>query len=240
MTTTLRNVAQMAQVSVKTVSNVVNGHPHVSEDVRRRVESAIQQLDYRPNLAARALRTGRSGLIALAVNSVDDPWSPGLVDQVLGHATRLGFQVVIEPLGNPRRCAAPAERPAGPPRVDAMLLTAETVTPELIATHVRSGIPLVLLTAKLDPRYDCVAFDATGAAREATEHLLRTGRRSIAAIGAHPGEADGPPQPRTIGYQQAVGGLVQRVLRHAGDELHETGRLDVHHGGAALHAWPSK
>ncbi len=59
--TTLRDVAQLARVSVKTVSNVVNDHPHVSEDVRRRVGEAVRQLGYRPNLAARALRAGRTG-----------------------------------------------------------------------------------------------------------------------------------------------------------------------------------
>ena len=204
MATTLRNVAQLAQVSVKTVSNVINDHPHVSSDVRRRVEKAIRQLDYRPNLVARALRTGRSGLIALAVPSVDEPCLPGLVDHVIWHATRFGFQVVLEPLVNSRRCATFAERSAGQPRVDGLLVTAETVTPELVDTHFTTGIPLVVLAAKLDPGYDCVAFDATVAARDATDHLLRTGRRRVAAIGAHPHEADGPAQPRTIGYRQAV------------------------------------
>lgn len=204
MATTLRNVAQLAQVSVKTVSNVINDHPHVSADVRRRVEQAIRQLDYRPNLAARALRTGRSGLIGLAVPSVDEPGPPGLVDQIIGHATRLGFQVVIEPLRNPRSRATAAERSAARPRVDAMLLATESVPPELVDTQIRTGIPVVVLTARLDPRFDCVALDATAAARAATNHLLRTGRRRIAAVGAHPGEADGPPQPRTVGYHQAV------------------------------------
>lgn len=204
MATTLRNVAQLAQVSVKTVSNVINNHPHVSNDVRRRVEKAIRQLDYRPNLVARALRTGRSGLIALAAPSFDEPWPPGLIDHIICQATRFGFQVVLEPLMNRPRCAVSTERSAGPPSVDGMLVTAETVTPELADKYFKTGIPLVVLAAKLDPGYDCVAFDVTVAARDATDHLLRTGRRRVAAVGAHPDEADGPAQPRTIGYRQAV------------------------------------
>lgn len=200
MTTTLRHVAELAQVSVKTVSNVVNDRPNVSHDVRRRVEDAIRRLDYRPNLAARALRTGRSGLIALAVPSVEVPGPPGLVDEIIDQAARLGLRVVIEPLWSLRRRAVSA----GNPRVDAVLLSAETVTPELVDTHVPDGVPLVVLAENPDGRHDCVALDATLAARDATEHLLRTGRRRIAAVGAHPGEAGGPPQPRTIGYRQAV------------------------------------
>jgi DNA-binding LacI/PurR family transcriptional regulator len=204
VTTTLRTVAELAQVSVKTVSNVIHGHPHVSDDLRDRVEKAIRQLGYRPNLAARALRTGRSGLIALAVSSVDALCPPGLIDQIIVQAARSGFQVVIEPIGSPNRRNAFAERSAAQPRVEAMLLSPGAMTPALAAMHVPPGIPLVVLAADLDARYDCVALDATLAARDATQHLLRTGRRRIAAIGAHPDEADGPPQPRTLGYRQAM------------------------------------
>lgn len=56
--TTLRDVAGSAGVSVKTVSNVVNGVGHVGESTRARVQKVIDELDYHPNLAARQLRTG--------------------------------------------------------------------------------------------------------------------------------------------------------------------------------------
>jgi DNA-binding LacI/PurR family transcriptional regulator len=204
VTTTLRDVAELAQVSIKTVSNVVHGHPHVSDDVRGRVEKAIRQLGYRPNLAARALRTGRSGLISLALARVDASCPPGLIDQIIDQATRSGFQVVIEPIGSSSRRSALAERSARKARVEAMLVSVGTLTSPLAATQLPADIPLVLLAADLDPRYDCVALDAALAAREATEHLLRTGRRRIAAVGAHPDEADGPPRPRTLGYRQAI------------------------------------
>ena len=56
--TTLRDVASSAGVSVKTVSNVVNGNGHVAESTRERVQKVIDELDYQPNLAARQLRAG--------------------------------------------------------------------------------------------------------------------------------------------------------------------------------------
>ena len=65
----LKHVAALAGVSVKTVSNVVNGYAHVTDATRARVQRAIDQLDYRPNLAARQLRQGRSDVIALALNA---------------------------------------------------------------------------------------------------------------------------------------------------------------------------
>ena len=60
---TLHDVAKLAGVSFKTVSNVINEHPHVAEATRIKVEAAIKQLDYRPNRSARSLRSGRTGAI---------------------------------------------------------------------------------------------------------------------------------------------------------------------------------
>ncbi|MET1052972.1 MAG: LacI family DNA-binding transcriptional regulator, partial [Mycetocola sp.] len=53
MRATMHDVARVAGVSIKTVSNVINDHPHVSTQVRERVRDAIRELDYRPNLSAR-------------------------------------------------------------------------------------------------------------------------------------------------------------------------------------------
>ena len=64
---TLHDVARVAGVSIKTVSNVVNEYPHVSAATRDRVLSAIAELDYRPNLSARGLRSGKTGVIGLAI-----------------------------------------------------------------------------------------------------------------------------------------------------------------------------
>src|SRR5690606_18170625 len=72
--TTLKDVAQMAGVSIRTVSNVVNGYPSVSPRLREKVLAAIDKLEYRPNLVARNLRTGRTGLIALVVPEIDVPY----------------------------------------------------------------------------------------------------------------------------------------------------------------------
>ncbi len=54
-------------VSARTVSNVVNGSARVAPETRRRVQEAIEELGYRPNLAARSLRAGRTGIIGLAI-----------------------------------------------------------------------------------------------------------------------------------------------------------------------------
>ena len=63
----MHDVAQRAGVSVKTVSNVVNGYPYIRETTRARVLAAIDELGYQMNVYARTLRSGRSGMIGLAL-----------------------------------------------------------------------------------------------------------------------------------------------------------------------------
>src|SRR3954447_26534953 len=70
----LRDVAEHAGVSVRTVSNVVNGFRYVAPATRERVQASIDALGYRPNMAARTLRRGRTGLVALVVPEIDSPY----------------------------------------------------------------------------------------------------------------------------------------------------------------------
>src|SRR3954451_9765511 len=92
----LRDVADHAGVSVKTVSNVVNGYTHVSAATRERVEASLAELDYRANLSARSLRRGRSGVLALAVPALDMPYFAELTRYVVQEAERLGYTVLVD------------------------------------------------------------------------------------------------------------------------------------------------
>jgi DNA-binding LacI/PurR family transcriptional regulator len=168
MAARLKDVAALAQVSMRTVSNVVNDYPHVSDDVRRRVTEAVRQLGYRPNLAARALSSGRSGLLALVA-----PFPPGLAEQLASQAASRRMRVIIVPqfLSFP---------------VDAALLCTDVLPTGTLDQHLTAGPPLVLLGQTPDHRFDHIALDPVSAS---VEHLLGIGRQRIAAVGAHPREA---------------------------------------------------
>ena len=73
MAATLHDVAAVAGVSIKTVSNVVNDYQHIRSSTRERVLKAIAELGYKPNLSARSLRSGRSGVIGLALPELSSP-----------------------------------------------------------------------------------------------------------------------------------------------------------------------
>ena len=93
---TLRDVAELAGVSPRTVSNVVNGYARVTEATRAKVERAIAELGYRPNVLARNLATGRSGQIVVVVPYLDTPYFAELLQAIIPAARKLGYNVLID------------------------------------------------------------------------------------------------------------------------------------------------
>ena len=205
MPATLRDVADRANVSMRTVSNVVSGYTHVSEKMREKVLAAIAELDYRPNPVARTLRTGRTGLLALVVPEIDVPYFSELARDVITAAADHGYRVMIDQTGHDHE--RERELLTGGDRTmlfDGVLLSPLVTSSELLEMN-RSTMPLVLLGEhEFDGQYDHVAIDNVRAAHDATTHLIQTGRTRIAAIGAQPLESYTTPQQRTAGYEAAL------------------------------------
>ncbi|MFI6130791.1 LacI family DNA-binding transcriptional regulator [Micromonospora sp. NPDC051141] len=225
--TRLKEVAAFARVSVKTVSNVINDYPHVSADVRRRVQDAIKELNYRPNLAARALRSGRTGLVALLARDLDTTCLPGLTGHVIRAASAHGLRVAVNPFGPGTRATIPPGYADVSLRVDAALVDADLISHARLATNLTAGTPVVVLGETSHAHYDHVHPDAAQAARDAVNHLVHTGRRHIAAIGARSDTDRRAPHPYTLGYEQAVhrAGLRPAIgfLQTTTDTRHEDG-----------------
>jgi LacI family transcriptional regulator, repressor for deo operon, udp, cdd, tsx, nupC, and nupG len=199
------DVARRAGVSPRTVSNVVNEFPLVSDDVRQRVQRAIEELGYQPNLAARNLRRGRTGMIGLAVPELSVPYFSELADFIIQEASRHSYTVVIEQTdGAPDR-----ERELLRQNERGHLFDGLIVSPLGLGSgelqRNAGGIPVVLLGEHIaHGPYDHVGIDNVAAARDATAALIGLGRRRIAAIGHQsrsPGETG---QLRSAGYRQAL------------------------------------
>ncbi len=94
--TTLREVARRAGVSTKTASNAINGYATVSDQLRSRVQAAVDELDYRPNQLARALRGGRGDLLTLVVPAGGDERMITVARQVILAAEQLGCEIVTD------------------------------------------------------------------------------------------------------------------------------------------------
>ncbi|MGC5532440.1 LacI family DNA-binding transcriptional regulator [Streptomyces sp. SR-10] len=204
MSSRLKDVAARAGVSVRTVSNVVSGSAPVAAETRRRVQEAIDELGYRPNLAARSLRAGRTGIIGLAIPELESPYFGELAALLLDEARRRSWTVVIDQT----RGDAEAERrlltPGGGRVVDGLIISPWALDPaELAATG--PTVPLVLLGERgSHGAADRVAVDNIAAAEEATGHLIGLGRRRIAAIGTQPHLHNDTARLRLEGYRRAL------------------------------------
>src|SRR6476646_2811506 len=93
--TTVKDIATAVGVSVATVSNALNGRPNVGRATRQRVLRIAQQLDYRPNRAAQAMRTGRTRAIGLVLPDLTNPFFPELAQTVENRARSLGLAVCL-------------------------------------------------------------------------------------------------------------------------------------------------
>jgi DNA-binding LacI/PurR family transcriptional regulator len=200
----LKDVAALAGVSVKTVSNVVTGHTYVSPPTREKVERALAVLDYRPNLSARNLRKGRTGVIALALPELDAPYFAELTRFVIAAAAERGWTVMIEQTdGDPEREREVLDG-VREQRIDGLVFSPITVGPEELAARTDTTALVLLGERVLDGPTHHVAIDNQRAARELTEHLLSLGHTRIAAIGRQHNPSANTAHLRLSGYRQAL------------------------------------
>ncbi len=230
----LSDVAARAGVSVKTVSNVVHGYVHVRPETRRRVQAALDELGYRPNLSARSLRQGRSGMVALAVPGLHVPYFAELARAVVDAAGTVGWTVLVDQTdGEADRERQVADGLRGH-LIDGLILSPMA----LHAADLRhnTGVPLVLVGERIsDGAIDHVGVDNVAAARAATEHLLSLGRTRVAALGYQSPElaSSGVAALRRRGYEEA---LTAAGLPHRSEWTPEVARYTRAEGASATAA----
>ncbi|WP_417555134.1 LacI family DNA-binding transcriptional regulator [Microbacterium sp.] len=204
MAVTLHDVARLASVSIKTVSNVINDYPHIRPATRERVEKAIAELGYTPNLTARNLRSGRTGAIALALPDLSLAYFGELAAQIIREAEAAGVVVLVEQTGADRDRELELLRSPRLKLTDGLIFSPLGMGQE-DAAALDVSFPLVLLGERIfDGPADHVTMRNVEAARAATEHLLALGRRRIAVVGAHEGEVLGSAALRLQGYREAL------------------------------------
>ncbi|QDP97080.1 LacI family transcriptional regulator [Microlunatus elymi] len=197
----LEDVAQRAGVSMKTVSNVINGYPHISAKTLDRVQTAIDALGYRPNLSARNLARGRAGMYALIVPQLDRPYFAALARHVIDAAHEVGAVVLIEQTGGDLEAERRVISGEFSRRVDGMIFSPMTIGAEEIANR-SDATPLVLPGEHVDQAgAPHLGIDNQAAARLATRHLIDLGRTRLGMIGVgRPRQSN----PRYRGFRQAL------------------------------------
>jgi len=200
------DVARLAGVSPRTVSNVVNGFPHITPETRAKVQTAIEQLGYYVNASARSLRTGNSGLIGLVVPELDQPYFAELARGIISEARKAGYTVIIQQTEGDLEVERELLR-EGPRRkqYDGLIVSASALSADDLLQWDQNQLPLVLLgERRVDAGIDHVGYDNVSAARQATQHLIASGRVRIAAIGHEGQGARDTSQQRTVGFRAAL------------------------------------
>jgi len=209
----MRDVAARAGVSARTVSNVVSGYVHVSAETRQRVQSAIDELKYRPNISAQSLRHGRTGIIGLAVPEIAAPYFAELADLVQQAASERGVTLLVEQTGASRERENLVLDGYNSNVIDGLVLSPMALTTVDLRARAPE-IPTVLLGERIESGGGLlhVAMDNVAAAREATLHLLALGRQRVAAVGADLATHNmGPALRRLAGYRGALADSGLRV-----------------------------
>jgi DNA-binding LacI/PurR family transcriptional regulator len=206
MPATLHDVARLAGVSIRTVSNVVNGYPYVRDTTRARVASAIAELDYQPNVSARGLRSGKTGVIGLAIPELRQNYFAELADAIIRAAATHKVEVVIDQTGPSRQGEVDVLSRRKLRLTDGILFSPERLGQDDIGL-LDVEFPLVLLGERMfNGPTDHVTMNNVEGARAATEHLLAIGRTKIAVIGAHPTHQGDlrSANLRMRGYREAI------------------------------------
>jgi LacI family transcriptional regulator len=182
---TLRQVAALSGVSVKTASRALNGEPYVSAETATKVRAAAEQLGFRRNAIARDLRAGaRSPLVGLIISDLANPFYSRVARGAERRLRAAGLQLISassdeDPALEQTLVAEMLER-----RVSAILLVTSAAEHHYLDTERRHGLPVVFLDrAPDDVVADTIVLDNAGGMRAAVDHLLQRGHRRIGLIG---------------------------------------------------------
>jgi LacI family transcriptional regulator len=234
--TTIVDVARAAGVSTATVSRVLNGHPQVDPDLKKRVLRAVKDLGYRPSRVARSLRTRRNKVWALIISDVrTGPFFAEFVRGVEDVAYGAGYSLFLCNADEDSAKEASYIELAVAENVAGLILTPSSERTDL-APLIHARVPVVLADRTLPSQYaDTVMVDNVSGAQQAVSHLLSGGYKRVACI-------TGPLQITTgerryVGYSKALaeaGLAVDEALVRVADFREAGGRsamkdlLEVH------------
>jgi len=201
---TIRDIADLAGVSIATVSRVLNDRPDVAPETRETVLQVVREHGFSTNRGARALSSGRTGMIGLTLPLVADAYFGPILSGAAEALYERDLRIVLAPtLHEHDREVSLVERLMRGTTDGAILMLPEESEQEL-RTLQRQGFPFVVVDPREPPPdgIACVAAMHAAGAKQATEHLLELGHRRIGAITGPPGWY--ATEERLVGFRAAL------------------------------------
>ncbi len=186
---TLSDVAARAGVSVSAVSRVLSDAPsaRVSDQTRRRIHQAAEELGYRPNFAARALKFARTNVVGLVVPDLTNAIFTELMRGVEDEAHRRGYMVLLARAEGMPEGEESIPRLIGEGRVDGVLVqVGDNMRPQDLRTLVEGSLPVVFVNSIHPQGAGSVVLQDELGMRLGTQHLIDLGHTRIGLLGGHP------------------------------------------------------
>ena len=181
---TIKDVAERANVSISTVSRVVNGTATVAAAKRDKVLEVMAEMNYQPNSVARALAGNRTGILGLAVNDLADPFFAALLKGVETEARKAGMQVLAACGHHDAEQEEAAIRSLLSRRCDAMIVHSKDISDSHLMELLKDCPASVVVNREIPDMADrCIWFDNHAAGFQATSYLISQGHKKIAWLG---------------------------------------------------------
>ena len=201
MSVTIYDIADRAQVSIATVSRVLNDHPRVSDATRRRVFRVAEDLGYQPHASAQSLARQHTQLIAAVVPMMTSFFFMEVLRGIQDRLDASSYDLLVYASRTLGRVDGQLGRAVQKGRSDGLLLVSTPITPERARTLTASRRPVVLVDS-VHEAFDSVAVDNRRGGLAAVRHLLDQGHTRIGLV--LPVETSVPAAERRAGYEDAL------------------------------------
>jgi DNA-binding LacI/PurR family transcriptional regulator len=212
---TVASLARRAGVAASTVSRALRNDPRISPEVRARIAALAAEAGYTPNVLARTLVSGRSGLIGLVLGPMDNPFYAELMQQIVSQAGARGWRLLLLHAG-----AGPIEDATAAAllqyRVDGCLITSAELSSRAASICAANMVPLVMVNRVAREHGSAVSCDNLAAGEALAELLLEGGHRRLAVITGNPGTSTGIERAEGFVRRIVAAGLPAPLLLPGG------------------------
>lgn len=177
----IRDVAKAAGVSISTVSRVMSGTVYVEPETKKKVQQAVKELDFKPNLAARSLKRGNIKLLGLIIPDITNTYYPELVKNINTAASKEGYSLILcESMGDVEKEKQFFET-LKYFFVSGIIFISSTDDISFVDQYL-GEIPIVFLNRFYEVNAPCVNVKNAESAYKATKHLINNGHRRISLL----------------------------------------------------------
>lgn len=200
----ISDVAELAGLSVSTVSRVINNHKYVTEDKRQKVLEAMDSLNYQPSTAARQLRGQQAKILGIIVPRITNPFFSYLVDEIQKRSLAKGFQLMIFQSDEDKEKELSFLQLLSQKQIDGVIMCAVENSEEVISSYLKYG-PIILCNEKFaNSDLPTVSLDQEKGAYMGVNYLLNSGCTKIAYCTGGLFAENGKDKERNDGYSKAL------------------------------------